>query len=68
VVIAQAAQAGIHVVERKVALDETRRVDEAFITSSVLGVMPVSRLLEKELPIPGEVTARLMRLYARAAD
>ena len=33
--------------------------DEAFLTSSLRGMLPIARLLDRELPAPGPMTRRL---------
>jgi branched-chain amino acid aminotransferase/4-amino-4-deoxychorismate lyase len=33
--------------------------DEAFLTNSVRGMLPIARLINAELPAPGPVTRRL---------
>ena len=50
---------GLAAEERPVRLDEARAADEAFITSTTRGVMPVAALDDRELPAPGPVTRRL---------
>lgn len=60
VVIEQARKAGIEVVERPVELEELARAEEAFLTNSVRGILPVARLLHREVSMsPGWVTRRL---------
>lgn len=59
VVIAQARAAGIAIVEEPLGLDAIGRADEAFLTNSVRGMLPVARMLGVELPAPGPVTGRL---------
>lgn len=48
---------------RLVSLEETLKADEAFITSSVRGVVPVSKLDTSILSLPGEFTTKIQKLY-----
>jgi branched-subunit amino acid aminotransferase/4-amino-4-deoxychorismate lyase len=59
VVIEQARRCGIEIVEGRVSLDAIDSADEAFLTNSVRGMLPVVRLLHAELPAPGPLTRRL---------
>jgi branched-subunit amino acid aminotransferase/4-amino-4-deoxychorismate lyase len=59
VVIERARQGGVDVIEGPVPLDAIGTADEAFLTNSVRGMLPVSRLLHAGLPAPGPVTQRL---------
>lgn len=60
-----AAAAGVPVAEAHMVPDELRDADEAFITSSVRGVLPVTRV--DGAPVgqgtPGPITRELMRRY-----
>jgi branched-chain amino acid aminotransferase len=57
-----AAGAGIPVREAAIAPDELRSADEVFLTSSIRGVLPVSQVDDRALPV-GPVTRRLVALY-----
>jgi branched-chain amino acid aminotransferase len=59
VAIEQARRCGIAVVEGPVSLDAIDMADEAFLTNSVRGMLPIVRLLHAELRAPGPVTRRL---------
>ncbi len=59
VVIEQARSCGIPVDEVPVSFDVIALADEAFLTNSVRGMLPVSRLLHADLPAPGPLTRRL---------
>jgi branched-subunit amino acid aminotransferase/4-amino-4-deoxychorismate lyase len=59
VVIERARSCGIEVVEGPVTLDAIGSADEAFLTNSVRGILPVARLLHADLPAPGPLTHRL---------
>ncbi|MBN2461979.1 MAG: aminotransferase class IV [Dehalococcoidia bacterium] len=56
---------GIIPLVRQVALDELLKADEAFLTSSTLEIMPLTRLDEKPIGsgTPGPITRRLMSSY-----
>ncbi|HUH05171.1 MAG TPA: aminotransferase class IV [Kofleriaceae bacterium] len=64
-VIALARADGLEVVEGELVPDVARAADEAFITSSIRGVMPVRRIDDAVLgtSAPGPVTRRIMELY-----
>jgi branched-chain amino acid aminotransferase len=57
--------AGIRIAVRALALRELRSADEVFVTSSLRGVVPVTRLDASARP-RGPVTARLARAYEAA--
>jgi branched-chain amino acid aminotransferase len=59
VVIEQARRRGINVIEGPVPLGAIDSADEAFLTNSIRGILPVARLLHAERPAPGPVTQRL---------
>ena len=54
--IERARCCGIEVVEGPVSLDAIALADEAFLTNSVRGILPVARLLHAEMPAPGPLT------------
>lgn len=59
-----AAQCGIPAEERNFMPQECFEADEAFITSSLKGLLPVKLIDEKGLsPVPGPVTKKLMDSY-----
>lgn len=64
-VLKLAGSAGIAVVEAPLSLRDAIHADEAFISSSIRGVMPITRI--DEYPIgagrPGAATRKLMQLY-----
>lgn len=64
-VLKLAGSAGVPVVEAPIALRDAIHADEALITSSIRGVMPVTRIDEYPLGAgrPGPITRRLMQLY-----
>ena len=59
VVIERAGIEGIPVVEGPVSREMLGSADEAFLTNSVRGMLPVARLLHADLPAPGPVTRGL---------
>jgi branched-chain amino acid aminotransferase len=63
-VLELAAAAGIDAGEAHLDADDLRRAPEAFITSSVRGVVPIARVDDEPLAAaPGPMTAELMRRY-----
>jgi D-alanine transaminase len=70
-VIALAEQAGIRIDQRPIAVDELREIDEAFITSTTMGVMPVASIDGRIIrSVIGAVTLKLQHLLdaAEVAD
>jgi branched-chain amino acid aminotransferase len=65
-IIELARAAGLELVEGTVTPAQARAADEAFITSSIRGVLPVARIDDAVLPqgAPGPLTRRFMGLYA----
>lgn len=65
-IIELARAAGLELIEGTVTPQQARAADEAFITSSIRGVLPVARIDDAVLPqgAPGPLTRRLMGLYA----
>ncbi len=65
-VIEIAHAAGLDAAEGDLRPEEVRASDEAFITSSIRGVMPVSQVDGQVIGdgLPGPITRRLMELYA----
>jgi branched-chain amino acid aminotransferase len=59
VVLERARHLGLEAVECPLPLDRIRTADEAFLTSSLRGMLPIARLLDRELPSPGPVTRQL---------
>jgi branched-subunit amino acid aminotransferase/4-amino-4-deoxychorismate lyase len=56
---------GIMPVVRQVELGELLKADEAFLTNSILEIMPLTRLDDKPIGsgTPGPVTQQLMSTY-----
>lgn len=65
VLFAEAARAGIEIVEQPFTVDEVLAAREAFTTSTTAFVMPVVRLDGKPVgdARPGDLTMRLRRIY-----
>ena len=61
-VLALAAKHGIPAREAALAPADLAKASEAFLTNSLLEVLPVTRLQDRALP-EGPVTAKLARLY-----
>ncbi len=59
-----AADAGLPAREAELVPDELRGADEVFITSSIRGVLPISRVDDRDVPV-GPVTRQLIGLYDR---
>ena len=64
-VLALCGESGIRIAVRSVALRELRSADEVFVTSSLRGVVPVTRL-DADVRPRGPVTLRLARAYEAA--
>jgi branched-chain amino acid aminotransferase len=58
-VLERAARIGLEVHEGPLPLARVTTAAEAFLTNSVRGIVPISRLLDAELPAPGSTTERL---------
>jgi branched-subunit amino acid aminotransferase/4-amino-4-deoxychorismate lyase len=58
-VLDAAARMGLDVEEGPVPIEMLRRSDEAFLTNSVWGMLPLARIMSVELAAPGSVTRRL---------
>ncbi len=62
-VLTLARENGVEVREEFSPLSDLDTFDEAFMTTSVRNVVPVSRVDEKRFASPGPVTAQLAKLY-----
>jgi branched-subunit amino acid aminotransferase/4-amino-4-deoxychorismate lyase len=65
VVLGRAEDAGLEFEEVSLPVERIRRADEAFLTNSVRGVVPVARLMGVDLRAPGEITCRLHEYVLR---
>ena len=70
VVLEAAAEEGLEVVERPLALDELWTCDEAFLTATTREVVPLVAVDGRAVGggAPGRVTRRLHQAYRRAVD
>jgi branched-subunit amino acid aminotransferase/4-amino-4-deoxychorismate lyase len=59
VVLERAKLLGLDVVCGPLPRERIATADEAFLTNSVRGMLPIARLLDRELPSPGPVTRQL---------
>jgi branched-chain amino acid aminotransferase len=59
VVLERAWRLGIEVEEGPLPLERISTTDEAFMTNSLWGMLPIARLLDRELPAPGPLTRQL---------
>jgi branched-chain amino acid aminotransferase len=59
IALARARHIGLEAVECPLPIDRIRTADESFLTSSLRGMLPIARLLDRELPSPGPVTRQL---------
>jgi branched-subunit amino acid aminotransferase/4-amino-4-deoxychorismate lyase len=59
VVLESARQVGLEVEEGPLPLECIGTIDEAFMTNSLRGMLPIARLLDRELSAPGPVTRQL---------
>jgi branched-subunit amino acid aminotransferase/4-amino-4-deoxychorismate lyase len=57
-----ASSLGLATQERVIERDELATADELFVTSSLRGVLPISRMDDRGLPV-GPITKRLMTAY-----
>ena len=66
--VLERASAEFEIARGPVTLEDVLSADEAFITSSVRGVIPITRVDEREVGNGkvGPVTAELMALYQKA--
>jgi D-amino acid aminotransferase len=65
-----ARASGITAVEREITTTDLRLADEAFLTSSMIEIVPIVHVDESPLSTgrPGPVTRKLQRLYAAAVQ
>jgi branched-chain amino acid aminotransferase len=60
-VLEKAKQVGLEVEEVSLPVGRIKRADEAFLTNSVRGIVPVAQLMGVELEAPGRITQRLWK-------
>jgi branched-chain amino acid aminotransferase len=61
-ILQAAPQSGIPVVEYPISADELYDADEMFTAHTGIKVSPINRFADRELPAPGPVTRRVMKL------
>ena len=59
VVLEKASEAGLEVEEVSLPVERIRSADEAFLTNSLRGIVPVAQLIGVELQAPGRLTRQL---------
>jgi branched-chain amino acid aminotransferase len=70
VVLEDAARLGLAAIQQSLSLDELLDADEAFLTNSVMELMPLVRIGEHAIGDgrPGPVTRRLMAAYRELVE
>jgi branched-subunit amino acid aminotransferase/4-amino-4-deoxychorismate lyase len=58
-VVEKAGQAGLEVEEASLPVERIKRADEAFLTNSVRGIVPIAELTGAKLEAPGRMTRQL---------
>jgi len=58
-VLERAAEAGLEVKEMSLPAERIKNADEAFLTNSVRGVVPIARLLDADFQSPGDITQQM---------
>jgi len=64
VVLEIAREAGISAIEKDFSLTDVYGADEAFVTGTFAGIVPVREVDGRQLTCPGPMVARLRELYA----
>jgi len=59
-----AREAGISAIEKDFSLTDVYGADEAFVTGTFAGIVPVREVDGRQLTCPGPMVARLRELYA----
>ena len=67
VVVEVAGQAGVEIEETSLPVERIKRADEAFLTNSVRGIVPVAQLVGAKLEAPGRMTRQLWNHVLRLA-
>jgi len=70
VVLGLARSVGLEAVEEEVELDELVEAEEAFLTNSIIGIIPLTRFGDKPIGPgrPGALTQQLMSAYQELVD
>jgi branched-chain amino acid aminotransferase len=63
-----ARDAGIPAIEKDFSLTDVYGADEAFVTGTFAGIVPVREIDGRKLGCPGEMAGRLRKLYAERMD
>ncbi|HET8750734.1 MAG TPA: aminotransferase class IV [Sphingomicrobium sp.] len=63
-----AREAGIPAIEKDFSLTDVYGADEAFVTGTFAGIVPVREVDGRKLTCPGPMVERLRRLYAERID
>ena len=63
-----AREAGIPAIEKDFSLTDVYGADEAFVTGTFAGIVPVREIDGRKLDCPGKMTERLRRLYVDRMD
>jgi branched-chain amino acid aminotransferase len=63
-----AREAGIPAIEKDFSLTDVYGADEAFVTGTFAGIVPVNEIDGRKLVCPGPMTDRLRRLYAERIE
>jgi len=58
-VLERAARIGLEIEEGPLPVERLFSADEAFLTSSLRGLLPIARVMEHDLPAPGPLTRQL---------
>lgn len=69
-VLQMAATLGIEVREKKITLEELLQAEEAFLTNSIMEIMPLTQISGQNIGIgkPGTLTQRLMTAYKELVE
>jgi branched-chain amino acid aminotransferase len=59
VVLERARRMGLEIAAGPIRLERIKTADEAFLTSSLRGMLPIARMLDRVLPAPGPATRQL---------
>src|SRR3954469_10071094 len=68
VVLEVAREAGIPALEKDFSLTDVYGADEAFVTGTFAGIVPVREVDGRKLECPGPLVERLRKLYAERVD
>ena len=63
-----AREAGIRAIEKDFSLTDVYGADEAFVTGTFAGIVPVNEVDGRKLACPGPIVQRLSKLYAERLE